>query len=88
MSLAQSVPFLTPVPRTVPGYHERVRQPTDLATIGEQVDAYKFKAVQDFVLEIVRMKCNAEQYWGADHAYAAAGRHLLAVATTEVRAKR
>ncbi len=36
-SVAQSVPFQTPVPRSVPGYHERVRQPTDLATIGEQV---------------------------------------------------
>jgi hypothetical protein len=73
----RSIAFRTPVPRDVPNYYNRIRQPTDLQTIQELVTSYRLKTIPEFVAELRRMTSNAEQYWGFDHEIAATGRYLF-----------
>lgn len=55
-------PFLVPVPTTVPGYHEIIKQPMDLSTIRNKLDSNAYSSRGEFEADFLLMVLNAYTY--------------------------
>jgi len=52
-------PFLNPVPKSVPGYHEMIKEPIDLTSIRQKLDANAYKSRGELESDFFLMLFNA-----------------------------
>jgi hypothetical protein len=55
-------PFLVPVPASVPGYYEMIKQPMDLSTIRNKLDSNAYSSRGEFESDFLLMVLNAYTY--------------------------
>jgi hypothetical protein len=59
-----ALPFLEPVPRTVPNYHQMIQKPMDLGTVQKKILLKKYKTVEDCISDVQLIFTNCHTFNG------------------------